>query len=113
MHRPYRGAGSDHFVVRKALADGSYLSGNAPAPGLREPEALVGEGNPEDRSGAVGSVLPGYSVRSPADGARLGHRRSPNGVVPQELSDFLRCFSAGAQGVVGTGGDFLRVSAAD
>ena len=65
-----------------------------------------------DRSGAVGPVLPGYPVRSPADGARLGHR-SPNGMVPQELSDFLRCFSAGAQGVVGTGGDFLRVSAAD
>src|SRR5215208_2742437 len=112
MHRPYRRAGSDHFVVRKALADGGYLSGNTAAPGLREPEALVGEGNPEDHSCAVGSVLPGYSVRSPADGARLGHG-SPNGVVPQELSDLLRCFSAGAQGVVGAGGGFLRASAAD
>jgi hypothetical protein len=44
-------------VVRKALADGGYLSGNAPASGLREPEALVGEGNPEDRSGALLAVF--------------------------------------------------------
>src|SRR5215218_10710547 len=88
MHRPYRRAGSDHFVVCKALADGGYLSRSAAAPRLREPEELVGKGDPEDRSGAVGSVLPGYSVRTPADGARLGHR-SPNGLVPQELSDLL------------------------
>ena len=99
------------WFVRR-LSDGGYLSGNTAAPGLREPEALVGEGNPEDHSCAFGSVLPGYSVRSPADGARLGHG-SPNGVAPQELSDLLRCFSAGAQGVVGAGGGFLRASAAD
>ena len=44
-------------MVRQALADGGYLSRGAPAPGLRDPEALVGEGDPEDCPGAVGSVL--------------------------------------------------------
>jgi DDE superfamily endonuclease len=81
VHRPRCRTGADRLLVCETLADGDYLPGSAAAPGLREPEALVGEGDPKDRSHVVGCVLPGYSVRSPADGARLGHR-APNSLVP-------------------------------
>ena len=100
------------LVVREALADGSHLSRGAAAPRVRDAKALVGGGDPEDRSGAVGSVCPWLlSVCSPADGARLGHRSSPNGLVRQEASDLLRRSGAGEKGVVGTRrGGFLRVA---
>ena len=52
----------------ETLADGVHLSRGASAPGLRDPAAMVGDGDPEDRPGAVEAVLRGHALRAPADG---------------------------------------------
>src|SRR5215217_5040873 len=67
MHRPLCPTGADHLLVRDALADGGYFSGSAPAARVRNPAALVGASDPEDCSGAVGTLLAGYALRTPAN----------------------------------------------
>src|SRR5215211_4177699 len=110
MHRPLCPTGADHLLVRDALADGGYFSGSAPAARGRNPAALVGASDPEDCSGAVGTLLAGYALRTPANGAEHGNR-PPGGMVRQAVPDLLRCSGACAQGVV-VAGDFLRVATA-
>src|SRR5215208_4875888 len=110
MHRPPCPTGADHLLVCDALADGGHLSGNAPAARVRNPAALVGFGDPENCSGAVGALLAGYAPRTPANGAQPGNR-SPGGMVRQVVPDLLRCSGAGEKGVV-VAGDFLRVAIA-
>jgi DDE superfamily endonuclease len=75
------------WFVRR-LSDGEHFSRGAPAPGLRDSEALVRAGGPKDRSRAVGVVLRGCVTRPPAKGA------DPKGpeagsMVRQEVSDLL------------------------
>src|SRR3954452_18773858 len=72
-------------------------------------EALVPKSDPEDCPCAVGSVLRDRAVRSAVYGEERANSPT-NSLVPQELSDLLRCFGSGAQGVMGAGGDFLRVT---
>jgi hypothetical protein len=70
------------------LADGDYLPGSTSAPGHGNAKAVVGAGNPEDHSGAVGVVLDRYAVRPPANDAQHASR-PPGGVVPQIPPDLL------------------------
>src|SRR5215218_5228048 len=110
MHGPLCPTGADHLLVCDALADGGHFSGSAPAARVRNPAALVGASDPEDCSGAVGTLLAGYALRTPANGAEHGNR-PPGGMVRQAVPDLLRCSGACAQGVV-VAGDFLRVATA-
>jgi hypothetical protein len=66
------------------------------------------DGDTQDRSGAVGIVFSGEAVCPPAHGQEHEHRPT-NSLVSQIPSDLLRCFGIGAQAIVGSGGDFLRV----
>src|SRR5829696_5743036 len=91
------------------MADRGYFSRGAPAPRVRDPETLVGESGPAHGPGAVGSILPGYALRPPAEGSHAGGRTASS-VVQQGTSDLLRCPGVGAQGAVDPGGAFLRVA---
>ena len=67
-------------LVCDALAAGGDLPGGAQAPGIRDAEAVVGFGDPENHTGAVGAVLADHPVRSPArwrrrHGVPSGERR--------------------------------------
>src|SRR5215212_258171 len=112
MHRSRCRTGADHLLVRQALANGEHFPGSTSTPWLRNPATLVGAGDSEDCSSAVGTLLAGHTLGTPTDG--VGGRNRPQGsVVRQAVSDLLRRFSAGAQGVVGAGSDFLRVARRD
>jgi hypothetical protein len=111
VHRSLGRSGSDHFVVRETLADGVDVSRSSSAPGLRDPETLVGDGHPAHDPGPVDAVLPSCAFRSSAEGANATGRAA-SGVVREEPSDLLRRPGVGTKGAVGpTRGDFLRVGA--
>src|SRR5215204_2885856 len=95
-------------MVCEALADGSYFPRGSSAPGVRDAETLVREGDPEERSGAVGPLLGGHPIsKKKQDKGR--ERRTANGLVRQEVSDLLRRSGGGRQRVMGRRADFLRV----
>lgn len=98
-------------VVGEMLAIGSRFSGSASAPRVRNPAALVGAGHTQNRSGAVGALLAGYTLRAPANGAWHSNV-PPGGVVRQAVPDLLRCSGIGAGGLVGAG-DFCGSSRRD
>jgi DDE superfamily endonuclease len=113
VHRPLGRSGSDHFVVRETLADGVHVSRSSPALGLRDPEAVVGDGDPAHGPGTFGPVQRGHALRSPRGGANAGGH-AESGLVRQEASDLLRRPGVGSKGTVeATRGDFLRVGAAN
>src|SRR3954469_1134051 len=113
VHRSRSRSVPHHFVVRAALADGDHFPGSSPAPGIRDPETLVGDGDQAGCPGAFGSVLPGCALRSPAEAANAGDRAAGS-VVRQGAPDLLRCSGVGEKGAVGTTrGDFSRVGAGD
>jgi hypothetical protein len=68
MDRPRCGAQADHLLVRKTLADGDHFRGSSPALGLRDAEAVVRAGDPQDRSSTIRAVFVGHAVCSPAHG---------------------------------------------
>jgi hypothetical protein len=104
--------GADRLLVRETLADGGYLSRNTSTSRIRDAAALVGGSDPERCSGAAGALLAGYALRRPSEGAEVKHRAT-GGMLRQASSDLLRCSGAGTQGVVGAGGEFLRVASGD
>ena len=81
VHRPPCRSGADNLVVCQTLANGGYFPRGSSAPGVRDAKALVGEGDPEDRSCAVGPFLCGHAVRPSAHGRRRRRRCPTNGLV--------------------------------
>src|SRR5215216_5299184 len=87
------------WFVRR-LSDGSNLSRGAPAPGVRDSEAMVREGYRARRSGAVGPFLPGDARRPPTNCPRRLAHNPPSGLVRQIPSDVHGCVGAGTQGAM-------------
>ncbi len=77
--------------------------------GFETQRQWVGDGDPKDHPGTLRVVLAGDFVCAHSDETSSGCF-SAGGLVPQETSYFRRCARLGAQGVVGSGGDFLRVA---
>jgi hypothetical protein len=63
---------TDRLLVCETLADGSHLSRGATAPGLRDPEAMVGEGHSAYNSGTFGSFVLGHAPRPPTNATTGG-----------------------------------------
>jgi hypothetical protein len=74
---------------------------------------VVGTGDKPNYTGAVGFVLAGHIVAPSPDDTGSGRLSASGGLVPQGSSDLLRGACVGAQIVVGTGADFLRVALGD
>jgi hypothetical protein len=109
VHRPRSRSGADRPLVRKALAVGGDLSGGPQAPGIRDAEAVVGDGHKAHHTGAFGAVLAGHLVRRSPDARGGGSLATSGGLVPKEASHLRRCARCGAKGAVGRS-DFLRVA---
>lgn len=81
------------------LPEDGYPPGSASASGLGDTKAVVRVGNPKDHLGAVGPVLPRYSLRWPSNGVERAEASSGS-IVPQTPPDLLRRFGTDTPGVL-------------
>src|SRR3954447_7113747 len=73
MHRPPCPPRADHLLVCQKMANGEDFSRGTPAPGPRNPAALVGAGDSEDRPSVAGTVLGDHAPGQPIHGQGRGH----------------------------------------